>query len=247
MEKPTLRPWRLPKWLSDERPPGLMRIDRTVQRAPKVESCACPRTPDGKCTKCICPIYRYDLMRAALAIQDDERIHCLLVRQPAPEENVPREDLNDWVLAAQKRIQNRKPIYLIPEGKHKFPCGDSPLCQQHERTCVEETLEEVDVLTNLVEHIDDYIRKNFLPFTSREKAILHMWFFNKNSKKPSHPITQKELATKVNCSVRYIAKIISKAKNYNCSAYNLLNRNRKSRAQITHGYTVDERTAARDD
>jgi hypothetical protein len=240
MEENTIKPWRLPKWLSDERPSGLMRIDRTLQRAPKLESCSCPRTPDGKCTKCICPIYRYDLMRAALAIQDDERIHCLLVRDPDPAENVPREDLNDWILAAQKRIQNRKPIYIIPAGKHKFPCGDSPLCQQHERTCVEEALEEVDVLTNVVEHIDDYIRKKFPPFTSREKAILQMWFFHKNSKKPSHPITQKELAKKMRCSVRTIALIISKAKNYNHTAYNLLNRNRKVQARQTRGYNVSE-------
>lgn len=227
-----MKQWEAPQWLSDERPYVVVQVAQKLRAPVKARSFECPYTPDGKRSKRIAPEYLHDLLRAALAIQNDPTVHCLIVDDPNDPENVPRVDLIEWVERARERTKNQKPICLCALGSTPCPCGDEPHCLHHLPTHQRQASETFHEKLALSQTFDEHMEAELNGFNSKECQVLRSWASDGDPDKPHLAIRDASLAQKYSLSEKAIQRIRAKLKTLHPNTYTRLAYQR-TRAKIT--------------
>lgn len=229
-----MKKWQAPKWLSDERPYVVIQKEQRLRAPIKVHSFECAYTPDGKISKRLAPEYLHDLLHAALTIQNDPTVHCLIVDDPGDPENVPRVDLVEWVERARERTQNQKPICLCTLGATQCPCGKEPSCLCHRPTIERQATEAFQKKLRMSQTFDENLEAELVGFDSKECQVLRSWASDGDPDKPHLAIRDVSLAQKYALSVKAVQRIRTKLKTHYPHIHNRLAYQRK-RAKITHG------------
>jgi hypothetical protein len=206
-------------------------------KAPPKE-CFCPNAPFGTKVMCYSPRSQIEAHTIIRRAQTDEALHCCLFALAKNAYNLDASDLAQWI----KECAAITPKPVAPHiPKKALPCGETPLCKKARNYS---EVEDSDIVREMIERYQTLHGSLYLKlpgFDPQKLSILHAWAVENDPIQKGKPIRVQILAKRLKCSRTFIYNVINEARDINKYIIDKIEAERKDRAQITHGYTVDDR------
>ncbi len=173
---------------------------------------ACPHAPEGERALLLRPRSRADLLRAALPCAGSAEVRCLLLTLPEAEGDLRPEDLRAWAAEAEARL--RRPVALfVPGGP--CPCGAAARCAGRTDTLLREQGRRLAGLGLRAESLAEALAEAFPRLAPREREMLQAWAHRPEPSQPQRPIFQGTLAQAFKGNVRWVQRVLARARTDN--------------------------------
>lgn len=207
----------------------------TAWRAPEPpRETACPYAQEGERVLQLRPRSRADFLRAAAPLAAQAEVRCLLLAVPDACDVLP-EDLRRWASEAEARL--RRPVTLRIAGA-PCPCGEHPHCQPRTDTLRREQDLHLSALGLRTQSLAEALAEAFPGLNSRERELLHAWAHRPEPSCPNRPIFQTSLAQAFNVSLRWVERVLARARNDNPALFARLKALRTHRLRKTGAWEV---------
>lgn len=195
---------------------------------------ACPYAQEGERVVLLRPRSRADFLRTAIPLAAQAEVRCLLLAPPNTCD-VLSEDLRCWANEAETRL--RRPVTLSVSGA-PCPCGGHPHCQPRTDTLQREQCLHLSALGLRSQSLAEALAEAFPDLDPRERELLHAWAHRPDPSRPNRPIFQASLAKAFKGSVRWVQRVLTRARKGNPILFARLEALRVHRLRKTGAWEV---------
>lgn len=197
----------------------------------------CPHVPEGERAVLLRPRSRADLLRAARPLAAEAAVRCLLLAPPEDVADLLPEDVRQWAAEAEDRLH--RPVSLLMPGA-PCPCGNAARCKGRTGTLLREQDLHLAGLGLRAESLSEALAEAFPHLTPRERELLHAWAHRPEPNHPRRPIFQTSLALAFKGNVRWVQRVLGRARADNPALFARLETLRNHRLRRTGAYEVPQ-------
>ena len=147
------------------------------------------------------------------------------------------EDVRQWAAEAEDRLH--RPVSLLMPGA-PCPCGNATRCKGRTGTLLREQDLHLAGLGLRAESLSEALAEAFPHLTPRERELLHAWAHRPEPNQPRRPIFQTSLALAFKGNVRWVQRVLGRARADNPALFARLETLRNHRLRRTGAYEVPQ-------